>query len=415
MLTRRECLAGLAGVPLALAAGRVARSAKDESLPRVRAITRGPRFHWFGYYDKHQFDASGRYVLGNEVNFEHRSPAATDVIKVGMVDLEDGDRWIELGESQAWNWQQGCMHQWRPGHDDQVVWNDRRQDQFVCHVLDVTSKEKRTIGAPVYCLSPDGRYGLATDFRRLNDCRPGYGYAGPSDPYADVPAPRETGLWRVDLETGEQRLLFSYADVVAIPPATPYEAGAKHWFNHLLISPDGTRFVFLHRWRVQKDGAPRMTRMFTADVEGGHLHVLDASGRTSHFVWRDPNHVIAWTRHPSLGDGFYLFEDQTDKVEPIGRGQMTADGHVSYLPDPSWLVCDTYPDRGRLQHPYLYHIPTARRIPLGHFESPPEYTGEWRCDTHPRISRDGRRVVIDSPHEGQGRQMHLIEIGELLG
>jgi len=35
-------------------------------LPPVRAITRGPLFHWFGYYDKLQFDPSSRYALGNK-------------------------------------------------------------------------------------------------------------------------------------------------------------------------------------------------------------------------------------------------------------------------------------------------------------------------------------------------------------
>ena len=91
---------------------------KPTHLPPVRRITRGPRHHWFGYYDKLQFDPTGRYVLGMEVDFEHRSPTADDVIKIGMVDLEDGDRWIELGESRAWCWQQGCMLQWRPGSND---------------------------------------------------------------------------------------------------------------------------------------------------------------------------------------------------------------------------------------------------------------------------------------------------------
>ena len=51
-------------------------------------------------------------------------------------------------------------------------------------------------------------------------------------------------------------------------------------------------------------------------------------------------------------------------------------------------------------------------MPLGHFRLPPEYAGEWRCDTHPRFSPDGRKVVIDSAHGGNGRQMYLIDIGE---
>ena len=91
----------------------------------IRALTSGPKFHWFSYYDKRQFDPSMRYVLGMEVDFEHRSPTAEDEIAVGMVDLADGDRWIELGRTRAWCWQQGCMLQWRPGSETEVMWNDR--------------------------------------------------------------------------------------------------------------------------------------------------------------------------------------------------------------------------------------------------------------------------------------------------
>jgi hypothetical protein len=63
----------------------------------------------------------------------------------------------------------------------------------------------------------------------------------------------------------------------------------------------------------------------------------------------------------------------------------------------------------------LYHVATGRRVALGHFHSPPEYTGEWRCDTHPRFSHDGKKVLIDSPHGGNGRQMYLIDVAEIVG
>jgi hypothetical protein len=52
---------------------------------------------------------------------------------------------------------------------------------------------------------------------------------------------------------------------------------------------------------------------------------------------------------------------------------------------------------------------------LGHFLSPKEYVGEWRCDNHPRSSPDGRKVVIDSPHGRNGRQMYLIDLREIVG
>ena len=89
---------------------------------------------------------------------------------------------------------------------------------------------------------------------------------------------------------------------------------------------------------------------------------------------------------------------------------MPENGHCSYLPGQSWILNDTYPDRQRKQHVYLYNVASGRRVPLGDFLLPGDYKGEWRCDTHPRFSPDGQNVVIDSPHAGQGRQLYLIDI-----
>lgn len=392
------------------------------ALPPLRAITRGPKFHWFGYYDKLQFDPSSRYVLGMEVDFEHRSPRADDQIKLGLIDTSQGDRWTQIGTTRAWNWQQGSMLQWIPGSKTDVIFNDRRDGRFVSVIVDATTGKSRTIPAPVYALSPDGRTAIYPDFRRLNDCRPGYGYAGIPDPNAARIAPEDAGIWKVDLTTGRSTLLISFAQIVKVPnPVAPperlnigrdwfaYWRQAKHWFNHLLVSPDGSRFIFLHRWRGPAEGASFSTRLFTAAMDGTDLHVLDPYGRTSHFIWRDPKTVTAWAWHPSHGDRFYVFTDKTDRVEVIGKDVMTVNGHNTYLRGDRWILNDTYPDKDRLQHPYLFEVASSRRVPLGHFRSPPEYAGEWRCDTHPRSSPDGKKVCIDSPHEG-GRQMYLIDI-----
>jgi hypothetical protein len=377
-------------------------------------VTRGPQFHWFGYYDKWQFDVSQRFLLSNQVGFEHRSPTEQDEIRVGLVDLHDGDRWTQLGTSRAWNWQQGCMLQWLPGSATEVLWNDREGDQFVCRIHDVRTGKTRTLPAPVYCVSPDGRWGFAPDFRRLNDCRPGYGYAGLPDPHRDVEAPEQTGVWKIDLATGQSELLFSLLDVVQLRPRQPYSAGAKHWFNHLLVSPDGQRLIFLHRWRGDKEGKSFATRMFTVGVDGRDFYELDPYGKTSHFVWRDAQTIIAWAWHPSHGDKFYLYTDRSEQVEPIGLGVMTENGHVTYLPGNKWILNDTYPNRQRQQQVYLYRVASGERVPLGSFAAPATYQGEWRCDTHPRFSRDGSLVCIDSPHAG-GRQLHVLDIREMIG
>lgn len=79
------------------------------------------------------------------------------------------------------------------------------------------------------------------------------------------------------------------------------------------------------------------------------------------------------------------------------------------------MLNDTYPQgRDRRQELYLYHVPTGTRRDLGAFAAPAAYGRELRCDLHPRCNRDGRRLVIDSAHAGQGRQMYLLDIARVL-
>lgn len=377
-------------------------AATDPALPQVRAVTRGPKFHWFGYYDKFQLDSSGRYLLCMEVDFEHRLPNADDVVRIGMVDLADGDRWIELSQSRAWSWQQGCMLQWRPGSDREILFNDRDGDRFVCRILDIPTRTLRTLPLPIEHVSPDGKFAVSADFSRIWNIRAGYGYAGIPDRYADQNVPEELGVWWMDLETGENKMLASVADLVRIPYEDP-QPHHKHYVNHLAWSPDGKRFLMFHRW-VGSGGQP--TRVFTINPDGSDLRLLSARG-ASHWTWRDPEHVLIW------GLGAYRLYQDDGSGEPKETLWTAPNGHQTYIPgtDNQWLVTDTYPlGAKREQVLYMHHLPTSRFVLLGRFASPKEYSGEWRCDTHPRVSRDGKLVIIDSPHGGNGRQQYVIDI-----
>lgn len=106
--------------------------------------------------------------------------------------------------------------------------------------------------------------------------------------------------------------------------------------------------------------------------------------------------------------------DQSDTVQVLGREVMTVNGHCSYLPGNGWILNDTYPDRQRKQHLYLYQVETSRRVPLGSFQSPSDYKGEWRCDLHPRFRPNGPSVVIDSTHAGHGRQLYLVDLSAVV-
>lgn len=396
----------------------------EQSTIRVpaRVITNGPKHHWFGYYDKLQFDPTNRFILGMEVNFEGRSPKPEDEIKVGMVDIKNQDRWIELGQSKAWGWQQGCMLQFVPGSDSLVIWNDRINQKFVSHLFNIYTKKEKILPFAIYALSPDGVHAVTTDFERIQDTRPGYGYAGIPDPNSDELAPDDGGVYLCNLQTGEKKLIITYKQMQEQPMMADKDANhdrltQKNWFNHLLFNTDGSRFIFLHRWKAKtkKDVGGFATLMYTSDLEGKNVHLVDPSNYTSHFIWRDKEHIAAWTRQPSDGPGFYVFTDgKPEETYVLNQEKMPVNGHNTYLPGNEWILNDSYPDKNRFQHVYLYNVTTDQKVPLGDFYLAPEYRGEWRCDTHPRSSRNGKLVCIDCPTATGGRQLVLMDILDIV-
>lgn len=395
---------------------------KSEIHVPARVITKGPKHHWFGYYDKLQFDPTNRFVLSMEVDFEGRSPLSDDEIKIGMIDLFDNDKWIELGSSKAWSWQQGCMLQFVPGSDSLIIWNDRQDDHFISHLFNIYTKKERILPFAIYALSPDGIHAVTTDFERIQDTRPGYGYAGIPDRNKEKLAPDNAGIYVCNLKTGEKKLIITYAQMVDMPLLTDDESNIdrttqKNWFNHLLFNSSGDRFIFLHRWKsnLKKDVGGFATLMYTSDLEGKKINLVDPSNYTSHFIWKDSQHIAAWTKQPSHGPGFYVFTDGIpEETFVLNQEKMPVNGHNTYLPNkPQWILNDTYPDKNRIQHVYLYNTKTDIRIPLGDFYLPNEYKGEWRCDTHPRSDNNGKLVCIDCPTSTGGRQLVLLSMEEI--
>jgi len=373
-------------------------------------MTRGPKFHWFGYYDKFPWDATGRYLLSLEVDFMDRVPVPGDIAGIGMVDLQDGLQWIPLGQTEAFNWQQGTHLQWMPtAPDREIIYNHLAGDKYVSIIQDVHTGEKREIPMPIYAVSRDGKKAVSLNFSRVHSTRPGYGYnhlmhlAGP-----DVSD--EDGVWIVDLQTGECRLIVTIEQVTQIAPKDNMK-GARHWFNHMQFCTDDSRFLFLHRW---KHGSETWeTRLLTANPDGSDLYLVSDHEMISHFDWCGPDKILAWGRRFGIGDRYFLFTDQSDEIQIVGEDVFSCDGHCSYSPDGQWILTDTYPI-GHKRTLILYRVQDNTRIDVGRFLSPPVPDNEFRCDLHPRWSRDGTKVCFDSVHSGQ-RQLYVMDVSDIVG
>jgi len=314
------------------------------------------------------------------------------------------------------------MLQFVPGSDSLVIWNDRVNGKFVSHLFNIYSKKEKILPFAIYTLNPDGIHAVTTDFERIQDTRSGYGYAGIADSNSAELAPKNAGIYLCNLQTGKKELIINYSQINNLPLVADERtlkdrAAQKNWFNHLLFNTDGSRFIFLHRWRAKsKKNMGLATLMYTSDLKGENIRLVDPSNYSSHFIWRDKNHIAAWTKQPTHGNGFYVFTDgKPEETIVLNQGKMSVNGHNTYIPgNQNWILNDTYPDEKRFQHVYLYNIESDTKIPLGDFFLPKEYKGEWRCDTHPQSSNSGKLVCIDCPTETGGRQLVLMDISDII-
>ena len=382
-----------------------------EQLCPVERITNAPFHHFFGYYEKPPWDATGRYVLGHRVAFIHRNNTAEDMAVVGLIDTQNGNQWRPLAETTAWCWQQGTMLQWLGSAPDrEIIFNTRNADGFCTAILDIQSGAQRTLPMPIYAAAPDGSYAMSLNFARLDRTRPGYGYKGGVDHSTGQLAPTDTGVYHLDVKTGTVTLVVTLAQLANHAPEEQMQQ-AEHWVNHLQVSRTGKRVAFLHRWR-----APGMTswrtRLYAVNPDGSDLRLLAREGMVSHYDWRGDTHILAWSRYQNE-DHYHLYGDQTETIELVGAAVLDRDGHCSYSPDGRWLLTDCYPNAAKpIRTLMLYEPMTNQRIDIGHFYSPPELSGEIRCDLHPRWNRNGSQVCLDSAHEGN-RQMYVVDVAAL--
>jgi len=379
----------------------------------LRQVTFGPGHHFFGYYDKSPWNASGRLLLAHEAAFNDRPPVPGDSARIGLVELDDDNRFIALAQTRAWNWQQGAMLQWHPANPEQwFVHNDLRNGGFQGVVRDTQGRELATYQQPIYAVAPDGKYAYSLNFARLHTHRPGYGYAGGSDPWADQAHPSADGIYRIDLNNGDSELIVSLDQLANADPKQTMR-GVFHWVNHIQVAPGGDRFAFFHIWRV---GETRwQVRHYTADADGSRLNCLLDTDFISHYDWLDDHRILVWAREEGSRGNFLICNDRDRTTEAIGQDVLTEDGHCSFSPDRNWVLNDTYPDNYGMRSLMLYRWRDGPRIDLARLYSPKErWWGEIRCDLHPRWHRNGTQICIDSVHNGQ-RQMYLMEITGIVG
>lgn len=433
-------------------------------------ITNSPKHHLFGFHDLIASNKSGDKILSLETDVCNRPPLAGEEFGVGY-SLWKEQRFVKLGTTVAMNYPQGARQQWL--NDSQFTVNNMVVDHWGTDIYDVTNGTKiSSIDSPTHCLSKDKKWSFGINYSRLHRLG-GYGYIGLQDKSESDAIPGFDGIFKTEIASNTTKLLVSIADVAKTDAITSANNGFHHYVTHLVLSPDGKRLAFLHRFFLA-DGGIR-TRLMTVGVNGEGLRCI-ACGFLSHFDWKDEKSIYIWGRAGSSMDAvrsnplfsnpivkpvlgvakgvarkllkrskgmamsFLMCKDQEEKaITHIAEGIITCDGHPMTCPtDRNICICDTYPLKDKHRDLFFYDFERNERINIGHFFMGDqkvdtvlfnEYTrgvdkkilslmspelfsftrSGLHCDLHPRWDANGKMAIFDSIHEGS-RQIYAVKL-----
>lgn len=360
--------------------------------------------NFFGYYDKSPLSVDNRYLLYHSTKgTTKRKPDPLSPIEINVVDFKSGEK-VWSDQSTAYNWQQGSRAQWLSRH--KFIYNiyDSFAHCYQSRIIDLENNSAEILPVAVYdCFGEE--FALTLNFERLRVLRPDYGYRnGKIMTDKELRRLDNDGVFLCELRTKESKLLISLETLRSVAP-NEHMAFAYHKVNHIMISPDGGRFMFLHRYFVNKR---RYDRLFVANREGNGLRLLSDNGMVSHCCWLD-NHNIVGYLTGSLGDRYYRINATDGSMIPLGESIIDkfGDGHPSVKQGK--MVFDTYPNKARMKQLFLYDMSTQSLQQLGEFYEALDYYGETRCDLHPRFSEDGGIVFFDSVHNGH-RALYWVKL-----
>ena len=351
------------------------------------------KVHFFGYYDKPCiFNGKSLSHRLNKDSFDYSQ----------TVDILVDDKVVS--SSKAWNFQQGSMSTWVD--DKHIIHNDFDGNKYISKIVDIDTLEYKIIDFPIYSLSKDKKFALSLNFSRLAKLRKDYGYF--NLPYDKLLNNEKDGIYYVDIENNTHELWLSLKDIIDFKTRDNM-ADAVHKVNHIDISPNSDKAIFLHRWFV---GKTKYTRLLCVDIKTKKLHLLADNDMVSHMCWVNNDEVFGFLKGNNGKDG-YFFIDMDGKQRQIVNQYLIDDGHPTIINN-RYIVTDSYPDYTCKSKLFLIDLENNNVQIIGRFYSPKKYQDDKRCDLHPRTDLDSNHSIsIDSVCSGI-RNIYRIDISKLI-
>jgi hypothetical protein len=348
-----------------------------------------------------------------EVERIDRMPEPDEAATIILVDTQNDNAVIPIDKTHAWNPQQGTMFYWNPlAPEIQFFFNDRDVESGKVFTVLYDIEKNQRVCEYRYEDTPIGNGGVAADgsawlglnYGRLARLRLVTGYPGALDWSKEEAAPETDGMFIVDIETGEKRLLVSYRQLEA--KLKEHDPQLEHdglFINHTLWNRDCDRIYFFVRAGWNGKGKKRVNVPCSIHADGTGLTVQDFIG--GHPEWAEGHLLIG-----RQGDKQILYDvDQKKVVEQWGTPKIfpNPEGDISLSPNGDWFV-NGYKKGDKNYYTVYRRSDGAYARSEGIYKG--EYDGNIRIDPAPRWNRTNDAILVPGIAGNNTRQMFLLRV-----
>ena len=417
-VNRGSFCTGVLAFAFAFVSSSLAIQAQPDSVElKIEQVTSGTKHHFFGYIGQCQtipWNASGRYILGLEIDEIDRLPEPEDSAAVILIDTQDGNKIISVDRTHAWNPQQGTMFYWHPlAAETQFFFNDRDVESGRVFTVLYDIEKMRRVCEYRFDDTPIGNGGVAADgsawlglnYGRLARLRLVTGYPRSLDWSKDEIAPEDDGIFIVDVKTGRKQLLVSYRQLdEKLRERDPDLDHDGLFVNHTLWNRDSDHVYFFARAVSSSRGGKRINTPFSirADGTGLTLHEIHIGG---HPEWAEGSLLIG-----RRGAKQILYDVMQKKV--VGQWGTpeifpNPEGDISLSPNGQWFVNGHKKGDRNYYTVYQRHDGTFARSE-GIFKG--SYGGDIRIDPAPRWNRTNNMILVPGIAKNRTRQLFMIRV-----
>ena len=362
---------------------------------RVKAKT-GFAHSFCGYYDHSPFLAEDESVLlvhSTDASIL-RAPDPKKPAAVSAIDWRSGREIERLGESRAWNWQQGCRALWLGGQ--RWIYNrfSEQRGEYVSITGGLGCTERQELPWPVQEVSPTGML-YSLNYAVLAALRPDYGYF--NRPLRQGEMDR-AGIIEFSPDGADSRQIVEIRRLREDAESRHRKHIQNYKINHILSSPCGNYIIFMFRYYIENK---RVTDVYTHELHNGITKILFDNKYVSHYCWLNQRNIL-FTGKINEEFGYYIMDILKNKPTKV---LTWADGHPAKTSSEQFIT-DTYADTDGVKS--LWRVDMAKEVErdvettlLGEFVEPWYLWGGRRCDLHPSPSPSARYWQVDSISAGR--------------